>query len=387
MRILDSVRELHAEMTAWRRHLHAHPELGFEEHITSRFVAEKLRDWGIETVTGIAGTGVVGTLKGRDGPGDAIAIRADMDALPMTELGDHAHASRHPGRMHACGHDGHTTMLLGAARCLALQPKFKGTVHFVFQPAEEGLGGAKKMIEEGLLTRFPVSEVYALHNSERPLGQVVIYDGAVAASADQFEIKIVGRGGHAAMPHFTIDPVPIAARLVLALEALPAREVDATKSAVVSVTQVHAGRAFNVIPQEAVIGGTVRTFDPAVRDQLEAAIRRTASGLAAAFGAEAIVTYNRIFAATINTPREAQFMASVAADVVGEQNIVRNPAPEMGSEDFSFLLQERPGCYFLIGQGNPEHRACVHDPRYDFNDDILPIGATMWVRTVEKRLA
>ncbi|WP_119300691.1 M20 aminoacylase family protein [Dongia deserti] len=386
MQINESVQGIQSEMTEWRRHLHAHPELGFEEHATAHFIAERLRGWGIDTVTGIAGTGVVGTLRGALGPGDAITIRADMDALPMTELQDHPYASRHPGRMHACGHDGHVAMLLGAARCLALQPKFKGTVHFVFQPAEEGLGGAKAMLEEGLFTRFPADEVYALHNSERPFGQVVIYDGAVAASADQFEIAITGRGGHAATPHFAIDPIPIAARLILALEAIPGREIEAAKPAVVSVTQMRAGRTFNVIPEQAVIAGTVRTFDPEVRDRLEAAIRRTANGLAAAFGATATCSYNRIFPPTINSAPQADFMASVADDVVGDENVLRNPPPEMGSEDFSYMLQVKPGCYFLLGQGDTGHQACAHDPRYDFNDALLSIGASLWVRLVERRL-
>lgn len=387
MFIPKPVADIHDDMAAWRRHLHAHPELGFEEHATAAFVAEKLRSWGIPTVTGIAGTGLVGTLEGRHGSGPRIAIRADMDALPMTEVRPLPHASRHPGRMHACGHDGHMAMLLGAARCLAATRDFKGSVHFVFQPAEEGLGGARAMLQAGLLERFPADEVFALHNSERPFGQVVVYHGAVAAAADQFEILITGRGGHAATPHLALDPIPVAARLALALQVLPGRETDASKPAVVSVTQIHAGSAFNIIPDEARLVGTVRCFDPEVRDQLEAAIRRTAAGLAAAGGLSASCTYNRIFAPTINSRPQARFIAEVAAEIVGEANVVRDPAPEMGSEDFSFILQERPGCYVLLGQGDDGHAACAHDGRYDFNDALLPIGAALWVRTVERRLA
>jgi hippurate hydrolase len=387
MKLVPSIQQLDGQMTAWRRHLHAHPELGFEEVETARFVAEKLRSFGIETFEGVGRTGVVGRLRGRLGEGPAIGIRADMDALPMTEARPLTHASRIPGRMHGCGHDGHTATLLGAAAALAQAPDFAGTVHFIFQPAEEGLGGALAMLADGLLDRFDCDEVYAFHNSERPFGQVVVYDTVVAAAADRFAITVHGRGGHAATPHLAIDPIPIAARILLAIEALPGRLTDAASPCVVTVGAIHAGEAFNTIPDTARLVGTTRCFAEGIRDQLEAAIRRIAEGEAAACGARVDIAWERLFAPTINTPKEARKLGGVAAQVVGPDNLVWNPAPEMGSEDFSFMLQQRPGCYFLIGQGDDDHQAVAHDTRYDFNDRILAIGASIWVRLVEERLA
>ncbi|WP_442582487.1 M20 aminoacylase family protein [Mesorhizobium sp. ASY16-5R] len=387
MKLVPSVQQLEGEMTAWRRHLHANPELGFEEVETARFVAERLRSWGIETAEGVGRTGVVGTLKGRLGPGASIGIRADMDALPMTEARPLPHASRIPGRMHGCGHDGHTSMLLGAASALARSPDFAGTVHFIFQPAEEGRGGALAMLEDGLFGRFPCDEVYALHNCERPLGEVAIHRGAVAAAADRFEIVVRGRGGHAATPHMANDPIPIAARILLAIEGLPGRLTNVHSPAIVTVGSFRAGEAFNTIPDVATLTGTVRTFDPDAQKALESAIRRIAASEAEAFGATVDIRYESPFAPTINTRVEAEAMAAVARDVMGAGRIVLDPPPEMGSEDFCYMLQQRPGCYFLLGQADDAHQAVAHDTHYDFNDAILPIGASLWARLVERRLA
>jgi len=387
MTVPGAVSELTGEMTDWRRHLHARPELGFEEVETARFVAEKLRSFGIEVTEGVGRTGVVGTLKGRHGGGNSIGLRADMDALPMTEARDLPYASRAAGRMHACGHDGHMATLLGAAAALARTRDFAGTVHFIFQPAEEGRGGAMAMLEDRLFDRFPCDEIYAYHNSERAFGQVVIYDTVVAAAADRFAITIHGRGGHAATPHLAIDPLPIAARILLAIEALPARLIDVASPSVVTVGSLHAGEAFNTIPDKATLVGTVRCFDEAVRQKLERAIKHIAESEAAAYGARAAIDYETLFAPTVNSPAHARYAEAAARDVVGEAAILNNPPPELGSEDFSFMLQRRPGCYFLIGQGDAEHQAVCHDVNYDFNDGILPIGAGIFVRLVEQRLA
>ncbi|WP_368904954.1 amidohydrolase [Taklimakanibacter lacteus] len=365
-------------MKRWRHHLHAHPELGFEVHATARFVADLLRSWGIETHEGVGRTGVVGVLRGGSA-GPSIGIRADMDALPMTEARALPHASRQPGRMHACGHDGHTVMLLGAAHALARDGGFSGTVNLIFQPAEEGQGGAMAMLADGLFPRFPCDAVYALHNSERPLGEVAVHDGTVAAAADRFDIVIHGRGGHAATPHLTIDPLPIAARLLLDIEALPGRLTNVISPAVVTVGSFHAGEAFNTIPDTARLGGTVRCFDQTVRRQLEREIIGRAKAIATMHGATAAVNYESPFAPTVNSPQHAAIVAKVAEKVVGAHRLVRNPDMEMGSEDFSFMLEQKSGCYFLLGQADEAHAAAAHDPDYDFNDALLPIGASIWV--------
>jgi len=388
MTIPAAVANLAEEMTGWRRHLHARPELGFEEVETARFVADRLRAFGIEVTEGVGRTGVVGTLTGRHGGGGrSIGLRADMDALPMTEARALPYASRAAGRMHACGHDGHMATLLGAAAALAGTRDFAGAVHFIFQPAEEGRGGALAMLEDGLFDRFPCDEIYAYHNSERPFGQVVIYDDVVAAAADRFTITVHGRGGHAATPHLAIDPLPIAARILLAIEALPGRLTNVSSPAVVTIGALHAGEAFNTIPDSATLTGTVRCFSEAVRQELQRAIRKVAECEAEAHGARAEIEHETLFAATVNTAENARFVEEAARDVVAGDAIVRNPAPELGSEDFSFMLQRRPGCYFLIGQGDAEHQAICHDVNYDFNDAILPIGAAIFVRLVERRLA
>jgi amidohydrolase len=387
MNLVSSILDLQADMTAWRRHLHRRPELGFEEIETARFVADKLRGFGLETVEGVGRTGVVATLRGRRGDGARLGLRADMDALPMTEARPLPHASLSPGRMHACGHDGHVATLLGAASVLARAPDFAGTVQFIFQPAEEGRGGAVAMMDDALFERFPCDRIFAFHNSERPFGQVVVYEKVVAAAADKFTITVRGRGGHAAMPHLALDPIPIAARILLAIEALPGKVTEAASPAVVTVGAIHAGDAFNIIPETAVLVGTVRCFDETVRATLEANIRRIAEGEAALCGASAEVVYETLFAVTVNDAEQARRLGQVAGEIVGPENLVWNPAPELGSEDFSFMLQQRPGCYFLIGQGDAEHGAVCHDTHYDFNDRILAIGASIWVRLVERELA
>lgn len=386
MRLDPGVLAIGADMVAWRRHLHARPEIGFEERETAAFVAGLLRQWGYDVAEGVARTGVVATLAGSGGQGRTIGLRAELDALPMDEKTGLPHASTEPNRMHACGHDGHMTMLLGAARVLAERKAFSGTVRFIFQPAEEGAGGALAMLADGLFEHWPCDEIYALHNSERALGIVDVHDGAVAAAALRFEIVITGKGGHAATPHLAVDPLAVAARVVLALEALPGRITDAVAPAVVSVGTINAGTAFNSIPDVATLTGTVRCFDRATLGVLEAAIRRVAEGHAAIAGARAAVTVETVFAPTVNTPAEAEAVAEVAAGVVGEANVRRNPPPEMGSEDFSFMLEQRPGCYFLLGQGDAAHAAVAHDPHYDFNDALLPIGASIWVNLVRRRL-
>ncbi len=374
------------EMTSWRRHLHQHPDLGFEEHATARFVADRLRTWGLVVVEAVGGTGVVATLHGRHGSGDTIGIRAALDALPIEETTGLPHASRKPGVMHACGHDGHMAMLLGAAQVLAGSRDFAGTVRFIFQPAEEGLGGALAMLEDGLFERFPCDEIFALHNSERPLGQVVVHDRAVAAAADRFEITILGSGGHAATPHLAVNPLPVAARLLLDIEALPGRLTDAAHPAVVTVGALSGGKGFNTIPATATLTGTVRCFDPEVRQTLEDAIRRLSRSHAAMHGAGVEIDYRTIFAPTINAPASAELVAAIGREIVGADAVLCNPPPEMGSEDFSFMLEQRPGCCFLVGQNDERHVAVAHDDAYDFNDALLPIGASLWVRLVERRL-
>jgi hippurate hydrolase len=376
------------ELTAWRRDLHAHPELGFEETRTSGFVAEKLSGWGIEVHRGLAGTGVVGTLRGCVRSDRAIALRADMDALPMQEENQFGHASTAPGKMHGCGHDGHTTMLLGAARYLAQSRAFAGTVYFVFQPAEEGLGGGDRMVREGLFTQFPCEAVFGVHNwPGMPVGTVGTRVGPMMAAADLFTIDIFGKGGHAALPHHAADPVVIAAHLVTALQTLVSRSTDPLEAAVVSVTGIEGGKAYNVIPERARLFGTVRSFTPTVRDSLEAGMKRLAEGTASMFGARAEVRYERKFPPVINSSAEVQIAARAAAAVVGEANVDASITPIMGSEDFSFMLAAKPGAYLFLGQAGGPSSCMIHNPRYDFNDALLPVGASFWIALVEQVLS
>ena len=385
MPIINRIADFHADMTAWRRDIHAHPELAYEEHRTSDLVAAKLADWGIEVHRGLAETGVVGTLKGRGGSGRAIGLRADMDALPMPEANSFAHASKNPGTMHACGHDGHTAMLLGAARYLAETRNFDGVVRFIFQPAEEGKGGGLKMIEDGLFDRFDCEQVYGLHNwPEMPANTIAVHPGPVMAAADQFSITVRGHGGHAAMPHRGIDPVLVSAHIITAAQSLVSRGTDPADSAVVSVTWVEAGTTFNVIPDEAKLHGTVRTFAEPTRERIREQLARLVENVAAGFGATASLEYRPGYPATVNSEAEAKLAAAIAAKVVGDANVTWAPNPSMGAEDFSYLLRERPGAYVWLGHGAHTGPGCrLHNPHYDFNDEILTTGASYWATLVE----
>jgi hippurate hydrolase len=386
MPIVNRIAALHDDMTAWRRDLHAHPETAFEEHRTSDLVAERLAEFGLEVHRGLAGTGVVGTL--RAGTSDrAIGLRADMDALHIHEQNGFEHRSVHEGKMHACGHDGHTTMLLGAAKYLAETQNFDGAVHFIFQPAEENEGGARVMVEDGLFDEFPVEAVYGLHNwPGMPVGHIGLKSGPMMAAFNIFEITITGRGSHAAMPHQGVDPVVVAAQVVSALQTFASRNTDPLDSAVISVTQIHGGDTWNVIPNEVVLRGTTRAFRPEVQDALEPAIERIAQGVCDALGASFEHRYERRYPPTINSEAETDNAARAAAEVVGEANLIRDPVPCMGSEDFAFLLQEKPGCYIWMGNGPDDGGCLLHNPNYDFNDEALPIGASYWAKLVETQL-
>jgi amidohydrolase len=387
MAIINRIGEFHDEMRAWRQDLHAHPELGFEERRTSALVADKLRAFGVDEVhVGLARTGVVGVLKAGSGAG-AIGLRADMDALPIHEATGRDHASTSAGKMHACGHDGHTTMLLGAARYLAETRNFDGTVYLIFQPAEEMLGGGKVMIEEGLLERFPAARVFGMHNwPGMPLGSFAMRVGPTMAAADRFKVTIAGRGGHAAMPHQCRDPLVAAAQIVLALQTIVARNVDPVQRAVVSVTQVHGGDTFNVIPETAMLTGTVRSFLPDVRELLERRLHEIATGIGTALGVQVEIEYQRGYPPTVNTEAETEVAALAAAEVAGADKVDRVREPTMGAEDFAYMLEQRPGSYVFVGNGGGEDAPMLHSPHYDFNDEALPYGASYWARLVERAL-
>lgn len=388
MPVINRIAAFADDLTEWRRDLHAHPEIGLQEFRTSAVVAEKLRGWGIEVTTGIAGTGLVGTLR-RGRSQRAIGIRADMDALPMEEANTFAHRSQNPGRMHACGHDGHTTMLLGAARYLAETGNFDGTVHFIFQPAEENEGGGRIMVEEGLFQRFPCDMVFGAHNdTSLPKGAMAVVEGSVSAASDRLNISITGRGGHAARPHRAIDPVVVGSHIVLALQSIVARRTDPLDSAVISITQFHAGSAHNVIPDCATLGGTVRTLLARVQDEVERLITQVVLATAAAHGAEAVITYQRGYPPVVNAHGPTECAARAAAQLLGGDNVIRKRPPGMGGEDFSFMAQAVPGCFVRIGQAEGDQFSTqVHHPAYDFNDAILPIGASFWASLVEQELA
>jgi hippurate hydrolase len=378
---------LQAEMTAWRRDIHAHPELGFQEQRTSQLVAEKLQSFGVEVHRGIGKTGVVGVLKSGSS-GRTVGLRADMDALPIQEENSFEHRSRHDGRMHACGHDGHTTMLLGAAKYLAQTRNFDGTVHFIFQPAEEGIGGAKAMVEDGLFKRFPCDAIFGMHNRPgMPLGKFAVRSGPMMAGGAFFDIDIEGRGAHGARPEAGVDSVLVASHVTAALQSIVARNVRPVDTAVLSVTQIHAGDAYNVIPQTARLSGTVRAFSNEVMQLIGRNIARVAEGVAAGFGAKAKTDFRAIFPPTINHAEEADYAAGICAEIVGADSVRRDPALIMASEDFSFMLNEVRGCYINIGNGDGEGACEVHNPSYDFNDAALPYGASFFARLVEKRLA
>ncbi|MGL4576279.1 MAG: M20 aminoacylase family protein [Burkholderiaceae bacterium] len=397
MQLIESILADAATVTAIRRDIHAHPELAFNEFRTADLVAENLTQWGIPIHRGLAGTGVVGIIKGKLGSSTrAIGLRADMDALPIQEHNKFAHASKNAGKMHACGHDGHTAMLLAAAKHLAREPNFDGTVYLIFQPAEEGGGGARKMIEDGLFKQFPMQAVFGMHNW--PGGKVGTFGmtpGPMMASSNEFEITITGKGAHAALPHNGVDPVMVAVNLAQALQTIITRNKKPIDSAVLSITQIHTGDADNVIPDTAVLSGTVRTFTTEVIDLIEKRMCEIAQGIAATFGATADVAFVRNYPPTINSAAEAAFCAEVAAGIVGTENVDAGCEPTMGAEDFSFMLLEKPGCYVFIGNGDGTHRQMghglgpcnLHNPSYDFNDDLLPLGATYWVRLAQQWFA
>jgi hippurate hydrolase len=386
MKPIDRIKSYHAELTAQRQDFHAHPELGFDEHRTSDIVARQLEALGIEVHRGVGNTGVVGVLRQGNGP-VSIGLRADMDALPILEANDMAYKSTKPGVMHACGHDGHTTMLLGAARYLAETRNFNGTVNFIFQPAEEGLGGASAMLKDALFERFPCDTVFGMHNQPgMPVGKFAIRPGTMMAGGAFFDIHVEGRGSHGARPEQSVDSVLVASHIVIALQSIVARNVSALDSAVVSATAIKSGDAYNVIPQSAEIKGTVRTFTNKTMDLVEESMKRIAAGVASAFGATATVDFRKLFAPLVNNPAETAVFADVAAALVGEQNVERERDLIMASEDFSFMLEARPGAYINIGNGDTVGSVPVHNPGYNFNDEILPLGAAALAGIVEKKL-
>ena len=387
MNTIKELEDLQNEMQTWRRDIHAHPEIAFEEHRTAEIVAEKLKSFGIEVETGIAGTGVVGTLKRGTG-NRSIGLRADLDALLINEANEFEHKSKNPGRMHACGHDGHTVMLLGAAKYLAEQGNFDGTVNFIFQPAEENEGGGKAMIDDGLFEKYPVESVYGMHNIPgMPVASFAIKPGPIMAAFDVFNVKIIGKGGHAAMPQTTIDPIIIGTKIIDAYQSIVSRYIDPQEPAVLSVTQFHAGDAYNVIPNDIEIKGCTRCFSPKIQKQLEEQMHQITKSLCDAYGATYEFEFEHRYPATINSEEEAEIAGKVAQQVVGEERVNLSPTPGMGSEDFAYMLQEKPGSYIWIGNGDGEGSCMVHNPGYDFNDEILPIGATYWVKMAEEILS
>lgn len=387
MKIEPLIAAAAAELTAIRRDIHAHPELGFEEERTSTIVAQKLKEWGCEVTTGIGKTGVVGTIRVGNNP-RAIGLRADMDALPMDELNTFGHRSTHKGRMHACGHDGHTTMLLGAAKYLSATRNFDGTVHLIFQPAEEGRGGAEAMVKDGLFQKFPCEIIFGMHNRPKlDIGKFAIRSGPMMAGGGLFDIHITGKGAHGARPESGIDPVIIATQIISALQSVVSRNVAPLDSAVISVTQMHSGDAYNVIPQEAVLRGTVRAFRKETMALIKERIETISAGIARTMGGSARADVRIAFPPLVNDKDAAKFIADVAADIVGEENMNREGPFVMASEDFSYMLEQVPGAFINIGNGGGEGGCEVHNPSYDFNDDALALGSTLWARLVEKRLA
>jgi hippurate hydrolase len=375
------------ELTRWRHDIHAHPELGFEEQRTSAFVAEQLARFGCEVHRGVGRTGIVGVLRQGNGP-KSIGLRADMDALPIRETNRFDYRSQNDGRMHACGHDGHTTMLLGAARYLAETRGFDGTANFIFQPAEEGLGGAKAMVEDGLFERFPSDVIFGMHN--RPglaVGKFAIRQGPMMAGGAYFDIAIEGRGAHGARPESGVDPVLVASHITTALQSIVARNVKPIDTAVLSVTQIHAGAAYNVIPASAVLRGTARAFSHETLSLIERRMRRIAQGVAVGMGASAAFDFRVIFPPLVNHADETQFIADCATEIVGAENVDRAGHLTMASEDFAYMLEHRPGAYIQIGNGDGEGGCEVHNPGYDFNDAALTLGASLFARLVEKHLA
>ncbi|WP_207458235.1 M20 aminoacylase family protein [Azospirillum sp. SYSU D00513] len=384
MPVISRIEAFSGELADIRHDLHAHPEIGFEEERTSGIVAEKLAGWGIEVHRGIGRTGVVGVLKGKRDGARTVGLRADMDALPMDELTNLPYRSTKPGRFHGCGHDGHTTMLLGAARYLAETRDFAGTALFIFQPAEEGLGGARAMLADKLFERFPCAEVYGLHNSpDLDAGQIAVFPGKAMAGASFFDIRITGRGSHGAMPHASRDPIVAATALAQALQSVVSRNADPLKAAVLSITQIHSGSAYNVIPEEATLAGTIRFFDDAVGELVRARLRTIAAGIAESFEVRVEVDIRDIFSVLENHPAETAAMADAAREIVGDANVLTDPRPTMGSEDFADMLHAVPGAYCWVGHAGT---VALHNPSFVLDDGILPVGASLLARVVERRL-
>ncbi|MBB4006823.1 M20 aminoacylase family protein [Allorhizobium taibaishanense] len=386
MPILNRASALQDEVAGWRRHLHQTPELLFDVHQTAGFVAEKLKEFGCDVIeTGIGRTGVVGIIRGNRGEGPTIGLRADMDALPITETTGVPWASTVPGKMHACGHDGHTAMLLGAAKHLAETRNFKGSVAVIFQPAEEGGGGGLAMVQDGMMEKFGISQVFGMHNAPGvPLGDFAIRKGSLMAASDTFDITIKGKGSHAAQPHFSVDPVLVSAHVIIALQSIVSRGVDPLESLVISVTTTHGGDAYNVIPMDVKLTGTVRTLLPNIRDYAEKRLQEVATATAMAHGAVAEVNYHRGYPVTFNHADETDFAAAVAAKISGDNRVKTDMAPKMGAEDFSYMLESRPGAFIFLGVGNT---ANLHHPAYDFNDEAIPYGISYWVELAETGLA
>jgi amidohydrolase len=394
MRLVEPILAFQSELQQIRRDLHAHPELSYEEQRTSDLVAARLTEWGIPIVRGLGLTGVVGIIKNGDSP-RAIGLRADMDALPVQELNGFAHASRHAGKMHACGHDGHTAMLLGAAHHLARHRNFNGTVYLIFQPAEEGGAGARRMMEDGLFEQFPMEAVYGMHNWPGiPVGNFGVVAGPMMASSNEFRVVVKGKGAHAAQPHRGVDPVMVAVQIAQAWQTIISREKNPLDTAVLSITQIHAGSATNVIPDEAELIGTVRTFTTEVLDLVETRMEAIARGMAAGFNAGVDFDFKRNYPPLVNHPEQTAFAVEAMKAVAGADKVDASVEPTMGAEDFAFMLQEKPGCYVFIGNGEGDHRdgghglgPCqLHNASYDFNDQLLPIGASYWVRLAEMSL-
>lgn len=395
MNIRSAITALKDEFAGYRRAMHEHPQTAYEETFASGLVAEKLKEWGIKFESGIATTGIVATIEGnKNTSGKRIGLRADMDALDILETGDKPWISKIPGKMHGCGHDGHTAMLLGAAKYLQETRNFNGTAHLIFQPAEEGAHGAHTMIKEGLFKKFPCDSVYGLHNwPYMPRGTIAMRAGPMMAAADRFAIVIEGKGGHAAYPHRGIDPVVVASHIVTALQTLVSRSADPTEAAVVSITNFNAGTgAFNVIADRAELSGTIRSFDSALREFLKTRVAEMSRDIAKSFGATALCTYSEGYDPTVNSPEATEFCADISRDLLGAENVDDDVALCMGAEDFGAMLLERPGCYIIMGQGEPDkpespHNYGLHTPRYDFNDAIIPLGVEYWVRIVEEAMS
>ena len=388
MPVLNSINQMLNEMKEWRHDLHKIPEIGLEEYETSKYIKNKLKEFNVNFKDGYSNTGIVAWVDGNKKTNEkTIGLRADFDALPMPEKNEFNHKSTNKGMMHACGHDGHTTMLLGAAKYLSENNNFDGRVYFIFQPGEEGFAGGKKMIDDGMFNDFKIDEVYALHNwPELPFGTFGVNSGPMMAAVDEFDIVVKGKGGHAASPHLSIDPVVISAQVISAAQTIISRSTDPVDKALISITKINAGTAYNVIDDQVKMGGTIRTFKKETRAHVEKRLRELCSGIAAAHGAEIEIQFDLVnkYPPTINSKKESFFAANVAMDLVGKDKVITDIDPSMGGEDFSYLLEEKPGTYLYLGQGDHNHKAHLHTTKYDFNDNLLPLGVNFWVELVKK---